>query len=195
MSRWTHIRGVIYVDVPGGTQKEKDFVIDDILNHLPEISGSEGDLEYTFAPIPGYNESSNYDNWDRCTAFKQFRTIELLRGRELVHTQSIYAITLYGNQRGCDFDTCYREFIHWLMTLGKRLEIINVVVSIYGDTEDWRYKENSIIFNHNKLNDIFGYDVFDSKYGIESWFDERIDYLEEEGSMSLLASVCPWRIE
>lgn len=45
MSHWTYIHGAIEVHVPGRTQAECTYVLQTVLNHLPKVYGSEGDME------------------------------------------------------------------------------------------------------------------------------------------------------
>ena len=45
MSLWTYIHGSIYVDVPGRSQPEMQYIVSTILEHLPRVTGSEGDME------------------------------------------------------------------------------------------------------------------------------------------------------
>lgn len=42
MSWWTKVTGLVAVQVPGRTDKEKEYVLDSVLRHLPLITGSEG---------------------------------------------------------------------------------------------------------------------------------------------------------
>lgn len=49
MSNWTHIRGVICVDVDGETEEQCDFILKSALKFLPKVKGSERDMEYHIA--------------------------------------------------------------------------------------------------------------------------------------------------
>lgn len=44
MSYWTYINGTITVRPMGRTQPEKRYILETVLNHLPRVTGSEGDM-------------------------------------------------------------------------------------------------------------------------------------------------------
>lgn len=44
MSSWTYINGTITVRPMGRTQPEKRYILETVLNHLPRVTGSEGDM-------------------------------------------------------------------------------------------------------------------------------------------------------
>lgn len=44
MSYWTYINGTITVSPMGRTQPEKRYILETVLNHLPRVTGSEGDM-------------------------------------------------------------------------------------------------------------------------------------------------------
>lgn len=45
MSYWTYINGTITVCPMGRTQPEKRYILETVLNHLPRVTGSEGDID------------------------------------------------------------------------------------------------------------------------------------------------------
>ena len=45
MSYWTYLTGTITVGVMGRTQAEKRYILDTVLDHLPRVTGSEGDMD------------------------------------------------------------------------------------------------------------------------------------------------------
>ena len=55
MSYWTYIRGVIDVKPMGRTQHEKRYILDTILEHLPEVTGSERNMHVNVIQKDGYN--------------------------------------------------------------------------------------------------------------------------------------------
>lgn len=93
MSKWTFVRGVVYLKVLGDTQEQKDYILKTVMSHLPVVSGSESDMTWEVAPV-GYC----YDDGVR----------------------SEYAVTLHGNLRDRDYETTLREFMNWLMRLARR---------------------------------------------------------------------------
>lgn len=105
MSEWTYVRGVVYLNVIGVTQEQKDYILKTVLNHLPVVSGSESDMVWNVAPVGAYYSSVYSDD----------RGIE-----RKVETRSEYAVTLHGNLRDRDYETTLREFMKWLMRLVRR---------------------------------------------------------------------------
>ena len=63
MSWWTHIRGMITVSPMGRTQAEKRYILETVLEHLPRVTGSEGDMDVHIVQRSGYNLSSSHDEF------------------------------------------------------------------------------------------------------------------------------------
>ena len=80
MSNWTHIRGSIFVSVPGNTQAQIDYIIHTILEHLPVVSGSEGDMQVFPIQMGGHNSYSTADEYG-------MRTNNLIDDRYLVEIE------------------------------------------------------------------------------------------------------------
>lgn len=136
MSFWTYISGTIEVKVPGRTQAEKDYILKTILDHLPRVIGSEGDMEvYT-------NKRDGDDMWTTHDEYG-YRTDNLIdtygfkdRKRGMRKTQSRYIITVNGSLRDCMFHETHREFMNWLCRLAKRLDVDSVLVRIHDSCGD-----------------------------------------------------------
>ena len=45
MSSWTYINGTVTVCPMGRTQPEKRYILETVLNHLPRVTGSGGDMD------------------------------------------------------------------------------------------------------------------------------------------------------
>ncbi len=45
MSHWTYISGIVEVCPIGNTQPQKRYILDTVLEHLPVVSGSEGNMK------------------------------------------------------------------------------------------------------------------------------------------------------
>ena len=45
VSFWTYVNGTITVSPMGRTQAEKRYILDTVLEHLPLVTGSEGDMD------------------------------------------------------------------------------------------------------------------------------------------------------
>ena len=133
MSFWTYISGTIEVDVPGRTQAEIDYILTTILDHLPRVSGSEGDMEVYVNKREGHNYSSSADEYG-------YRTNNMIdsygfkdRDHGWLRKQTLYVLTVKGSLRDCIFHKTHREFMNWLCRLAKRLEVHSVLVRIHGD--------------------------------------------------------------
>lgn len=136
MSWWTHIKGVVEVEVPGRTQAEIRYVLESVLDHLPRVTGSEGDMNVYISQRAGYNRSSSLDEFGLKTNNLKddygFKT----RNRGWLETQSMYMLTVDGDLRDREFEETKREFMKWLCRLAKRLNVCSVVVKIrdYGQS-------------------------------------------------------------
>ena len=142
MSFWTYIRGTIEVDVPGRTQPEIQYIISSVLDHLPRVTGSEGDMDITFQPRKGHNCSSSCDEYGmRTNNLKDSYGCKSRRG--WLETQSEYMIVVNANLRDRMFDETYKEFMKWLIRLSKRLWVRDVLVRIEGWTHE-KFKRTTI---------------------------------------------------
>ena len=157
MSNWTYINGVITVSMIGRTQLEKEYILKTVLNHLPVVTGSEGDMECHVIKRCGYNTRSSCDEYG-------YRTNNLRSeyGRRSVErgslcTQSEYYIVLDADLRDTGFEQSFRSFQWWLCRLSKRVLVSDVIVSI----KDRVYGEKTIITNKN--------DVYTDMFEEPSW--------------------------
>ena len=67
MSWWTHVMGTIEVDVRGRTQAEIRYILETVLDHLPRVTGSEGDMNVYITQEAGCNRSSSLDEFGLAT--------------------------------------------------------------------------------------------------------------------------------
>lgn len=131
MSWWTHIRGTIEVSVPGRTQAEIDYILQTVLDHLPRVTGSEGDMEIHTVRHNGHNSSCSCDEYEMNTNNLYDRYGKSKDG--WLRTQSRYSIVVVGDLRDRMFNETYKEFIKWLCRLSKRIHVYSVLVNIKGD--------------------------------------------------------------
>ena len=118
MSYWTYISGVITVFPMGRTQPEKRYILDTALEHLPKVTGSERDMYVHVVQKHGYNGSCS------CNEFGEW-----IPG-ELHHTQDEYFLVVEAELRDRTFDETKRELMKWLMRLGKRVDICDIMVKL-----------------------------------------------------------------
>lgn len=64
MSCWTYVTGVIDVDTFARSDAEAMYLAQTVANHLPRITGSEGDAKFYFSRPEGYCTSSNVDEFE-----------------------------------------------------------------------------------------------------------------------------------
>ena len=65
MSRWTYVSGVIKVDTFARSSAEAIYLAQTVVNHLPQISGSEGPAHYYLNLMQGCCASSKCDEFNR----------------------------------------------------------------------------------------------------------------------------------
>ena len=130
MSWWSYINGSIMVEPFGRTQAEKRYILDTVLNHLPRVTGSEGDMEIYVNQMYGSNESSSCDEYGDRTN----NLIDRYGGKSFhggwLEIQRCYLITLRGALRDRTFEETYKEFIKWLCRLSKRMCVSDILVRI-----------------------------------------------------------------
>lgn len=58
MSHWTYVSGIVEVRPIGNTQPQKRYILDTVLEHLPVVSGSEGNMKVHVVQQYGHDCSS-----------------------------------------------------------------------------------------------------------------------------------------
>lgn len=136
MSVWSYIRGRITVSPMGRTQHEKLYILNTVLDHLPRVSGSEGDMDVYAIQPAGHNESSSCDEFgehtnnltDRMYGGKSY-------ARGWLELQRNYILVLDGNLRDRGFEESKRDFMQWLCRLAKRVYVSEILVSIESENK------------------------------------------------------------
>lgn len=126
MSYWTHVYGTIRLHVPGMTQRHKDFIVDEVLRHLPKVTGSEGDMRVCVMREPGHSGSRFCDELG----------IKLKKSEPM---QDIYLLTISATMRDRFFDRTLREFSEWLCRLSKRLWVVDILMSVYDSLNSYMF--------------------------------------------------------
>ena len=130
MSWWSYVHGTIVVSPTGRTQAEKKYVLDTVLNHLPQVTGSEKDMQVYVIQKNGYNSTSSYDEFGKCTNNLIDAYGDRSRKRGWLRMQDEYILVVDGSLRDREFDETFREFQKWLIRLAKRVMIETVLVKI-----------------------------------------------------------------
>lgn len=148
MSYWTYIQGTIVVSPMGRTQAEKTYILNTVLDHLPNVTGSERDMHVTFMQMPGTNNSSSCDEFGMRTNNLRTRYGNRSYKNGWLEAQEDYMLIVNGSLRDREFDQTYKEFMNWICRLAKRIDIWNVLVRIKG------YGKEKII-NYSDYNNPF----------------------------------------
>lgn len=89
------------------------------------------------------------------------------RSRGMLYTQDEYILVVDAALRDREFDQTYREFIKWLVRLGKRVGIDDILVKISG------YNKSTIIKNYRVQNKKYSWqNVFDNLFENPSWMND-----------------------
>lgn len=137
MSYWTYITGSIEVVPMGRTQPEKRYILDTVLEHLPRVTGSEGDMTIHVVQKSGYNGSSSHNEFG-----------EWIPGK-LHHTQDTYILVLEASLRDRTFDETKRELNNWLNRLAKRVGVEDILLKLKA------YDREMIISNPKPYDQMF----------------------------------------
>lgn len=144
MSFWTHITGTITVSPLGRTQAEKRYILDTVLGHLPNVTGSEKDMYIDVIQKADHDLYCGFDEFGQFTDNLRDRYGDRdLRGGMRIQTE--YILVVYGDFRDRHFEQTYREFQKWLCRLAKRVEVENVLVQVSG------YEKTTVITNENNV--------------------------------------------
>ena len=155
MSAWTYINGTITLSPMGRTQAEKRYILDTVLGHLPQVTGSERDMNAYLIQKNGYNSISSHDEYG-------YRTDNLVgsygcknRHDGSLKVQEQYILVVDGSLRDREFHETLKEFINYLCRLSSRIAIEDVFIKINA------YDREKIITNKD--------DVFSNLYEYPSW--------------------------
>lgn len=164
MSYWTYINGTITVCPMGRTQPEKRYILETVLNHLPRVTGSEGDMNVYIIQKNGYDNSCSCDEFGEVTNNLIDRYGRKNRNRGWLRTQDEYILVVNGALRNREFEQTYKEFIKWFVRLCKRVGCKDVLVEIKG------YDKSTIIKNRNIQKEKYSFEsVFDNLFEEPSW--------------------------
>lgn len=124
MSTWTHVFGIARVRPSGFGKHAREFVLKEVLDHLPPVTGSEGPMRASIVePAPGhFDMASNHDEFGQ----------HLDRMR---HEATVYTIVLEGDLRDRELAQTEQEMREWLLTLARRIRVTDLMVRVTGDWE------------------------------------------------------------
>lgn len=167
MSNWSYIHGTITASPIGRTQAQKRYILDTVLAHLPIVSGSERDMNVYVIQKNGHNSSCSCDEFGERTNNLVDRYSNRTRSRGMLRTQDEYILVVDAALRDREYNQTYKEFTKWLVRLGKRVMIDNILVKISG------YDKSTIIKDYRVQNEKYSYqNVFLNLFEGTSWVKE-----------------------
>ena len=141
MSSWTYINGSITVSPIGRTQAEKRYILETVLNHLPLVTGSEGDMDVYIIQKNGTNCSSSCDEYGQMSN-NLIDEYGCHNKNGWLEVQKEYILAVNGSLRDRHFDETFREFMKWLCRLSKRVWVKDVLVRINGYNKQYVINES-----------------------------------------------------
>lgn len=142
MSEWTKVTGLVAVQVSGRTDKEKEYVLDSVLQHLPLVTGSEGPCHVMYVRAHGHNQSSSCDEFGNSSNLLPNEYGIPSRYGSLT-CQDKYFVVLEGSLRDRTFEQTVRETCRWLCRLSSRLFVSYCNVDVFS-TEGYSYSFNQV---------------------------------------------------
>lgn len=171
MSSWSYIQGTITVSPIGRTQAQKRYILDTVLEHLPVVYG----MNIYVNQKNGYNHSGSCDEFGYITNNLLDDCGRKSRKRGWLRTQDEYILVVDAELRGKEFEQIYRQFIKWLIRLGKRVMIEDILVQIKD------YYKSTIIKDYRVQNEKYSYqNVFFNLFEDTSWIrdDGEVNWCE-----------------
>ena len=182
MSFWTHVFGTIKVEPLGYSDHAREFVLRSVLDHIPEVSGSEGSMHVEVA------KSQYQDMFSSTDEFGQS-----LGGSMLGQTSSFF-VTVYADLRDRMFAETKGEFDAWLQKLAHCVRVREIMVRVTSDCGD----------EENYLDATPYYDMFDEPSYIRDGFgrmsdvarcpDWRYDFMPDMSGVGNWCEVLPYLI-
>ena len=151
MSHWAYVKGLVTVQSDGRTQPECKYVLETVLDHLPIVTGSEGNMTVHVVQSEGISFSQDGNEfWEYTEAM---RSHPWYADGSWLDVQDRYLLVLEGHLRDKEFEETKREVIKWLTRFAKRLLISDVYVKV------WDYSKSMVI------DDVKPYeDMYEEKY-------------------------------
>ena len=178
MSLWSYVHGAITVSPPGFTQAHKAYVLDTILAHLPQVTGSEKNMQTYVSQCNGHDASYGCDEF--MTPY-QFSPKAACKDRGFMHLQSHYLITVRGQLRDRHVELTHRELLRWLVRLAKRVYIDEVTISVFGDALESCIRPMIITNEKGKFSSLYEWSPCDEENAPPAWTDFMMWERDESG--------------
>ena len=138
MSAWTYVHGMLEVDTFAQTSAEAIFKVQTVIDHLPQITGSEGPARFTVVPRLGHNTSSNCDELEHRSnlgvrhGFREYCSFE---------AQTRVLLMLCGELRDRYFEQTLRETTKCLARLSTRADVLNCLVRVSSYEKEYIFND------------------------------------------------------
>lgn len=117
----------------GQGQHAKLFVLNEVLDHLPLVPGSEGPMTWHVLQKTGYCSWTNFDE------FGQASNLDRRDGRYGFENQDYYIVVLEASLRDTFYEDTLRAFVKWLDRLSKRVLVTDMLVRVSGGKRDYSW--------------------------------------------------------
>ena len=135
MSSWTYVYGTVLVAPGGSGQHAKTFVLNEVLDHLPLVPGSEGPMTWQVLPGQHCHSWCNHDEFGMASNLHRHAVLGSRRyGWE---TQELYIVVLEGLLRDTVYEDTLRAFVNWMNRLSKRVRVEDMLVRVWGQKRTW----------------------------------------------------------
>ena len=121
MSMWTYITGVVRVSTPARTTEQAEYIVKNVLNHLPQVTGSEENMRVIISQSGHGRTSQGWDEFGH-------KTNNLIEGYLCIYDE--FLLTVEGCLRDRRVKQTHREFIRWLCRMAKRISVDDICVKI-----------------------------------------------------------------
>lgn len=147
MSSWTYVTGSILVEAESRTDAETLYIVQTVANHLPRITGSEGDVDLYIQLLRGRSLSSNRDEFMQESNLWHRESF----GCGVFETQSCAIVTINGSLRDRIFSETLIETQKMLFRLSKQLLILNISVTVSGYDKEFTFTDQNGALKNNFL--------------------------------------------
>ena len=142
MSAWTQICGTIIVNTYSESTYKTKYIVENVLNHLPLVHGSEGPIEYYVNVLNGYNVSCNVDDNGNESNLAMYDDYDMFRH------QTRAMITIQGDLRDTEFHEVLKEVTKFLSRLSKRLGVDDCAVKVTQYDKTYVFSDSSWLYDN-----------------------------------------------
>lgn len=187
MSFWTHVFGTVKVEPLGYSEHAREFVLRTVLDHLPPVIGSEGDMRVDVVP----DDDKTF--WSSSDEFGQSRRPG--PGRRRMAGQSVaYFLVLHGNLRDRMFPQTKQDLDAWLGTLARRVRVREIMVRVTSDMGDCVTYEDALPYYEMFEEPSYQRDGFETMTATRRCPDWRYDFMPDLEGVGNWCEVLPYLV-